>query len=114
MLTLSKNIRFEAPCRIELHGLKAEFRCVFRLLPIDELDALQKSNPTARAFVDAVLVDWVFGDVQDDDGQPLTYSPENVDKLLNVPGAPVALVEGFYRGYEKATEGNSAAPSAGS
>jgi hypothetical protein len=114
MLILSDDIRFESQCEINLNGFKADFRGIFVLLPNDQVDELIKEGLVSKDVARKVLVDWVFGDVMDPAGQPVPFSPENLEKLLNRPGAPLAIVKGFFKGYESATAGNSAAPSAGS
>lgn len=114
MLTLSDDIRFESLCKINLKAYKAEFRAIFKLLPEDQVDALLKQNLEAKEFARRVLVDWVFGDVKNAADEPLTFSPEALEQLLNRPGVPMAIFKGFMDGYTPATEGNSDAPSAGS
>ncbi len=114
MLTLSDDIRFESECKIDLKAFKADFRGIFRLLPDDQVDALLKQNLPSKDFARRVLVDWVFGDVKNPAGEPVTFSPESLEQVLNWPGAPMAIVRGFFKGYQEATEGNSEAPSAGS
>lgn len=114
MLTLSDDIRFESLCQINLQGFKADFRGIFVLLPNDQVDQLLKEGMTSKDLARKVLVDWVLGDVTDAACQPVSFSAENLERLLNRPGVPQAIVDAFFWGYESATEGNSAAPSAGS
>lgn len=121
MLKIDPHQTFEATASITLQALQASFGVRCRFLHIDELDALRQQwvgkpatedQPAVppqisdRQFIDAWLVGFC-DDVQDKKGQPLTFTPENVTQLLNVPGAKVAVIDAFFLGYERAEEKNS-------
>lgn len=118
MLKLDPNLTFEATARIALHGVQGDFRVRCRLLGVAQLEQLQEQQAagtiTPREFVDAWLVGWADGEVCDPEGRALPFTPANVGALLNVPGAPVALVRAFYSGYDEAVEKNSEPLRAGS
>ena len=111
MLRLTDHIEFEATATIRLKGLKSSFKVLCRLLPTDELQALQdkqaKGELTPAQFVQTFVVGWPKGQVRDAADNEVPFSDAALGKLLTVPGAPVALVRAFYAGYEEATEGNS-------
>lgn len=112
MLRLDPNLTFDARARIALGGLTADFGVRCRLLDVEQLERLQEQQASgaidSREFIAAWLVGWAEGEVCDADGTPLPFTPGNLDALLRMPGAAVALVRAFYSGYDEATEGNSA------
>jgi hypothetical protein len=118
MLQLSADVRFTTTARIKLKGLKAEFEVECLLLPPDEVEALRaqmaENKLTLADFIKRWLVGWPEGQVADKAGQAVPFSDAAVAELLRVPGAPMALVNAFYDGYDQATEGNSAPLPAGS
>lgn len=118
MLRLQATTTFDAVARINLKGLKAEFTVTFRLVPTDELKALQEQQQAGTLkpedFVAAVAVGWPAGAVCNSKDLPLTFSLETLSAVQAVPGATLAMIRAFYSGYDEATEGNSAPLPAGS
>lgn len=118
MLKIDSNIRFETTAHISLKGLKTSFTVECLLLHTDRLEELRqlqaKGEVDTLNFTLAWLVGWPAGQVQDADGKDVPFSYDAVAKLLQVPGAPLALLKAFYDGYDEATEGNSAPLPAGS
>ena len=136
MLIVDHNITFEATASINLEALQASFGVFCRLLPVDELDSAYKRwvgepaqyakvepfelvrpevapSLTDRQFIDMFLVGFA-DDVRASDGTPLEFTPDNVSRMLNIPGARIAVIDAFLRGYEKAEEKNSEPLPAGS
>lgn len=74
-----------------------EFTAVFRLVPPEEIDELaKKTGPEYdRAFLHASLKGWE--DVAGADGQPLPYTPENVDLLARIPYLVRAVDRAYFR-----------------
>jgi hypothetical protein len=128
MLKINPHQTFEATATINLKALQASFGIVCKLLPIDALDALREqwigkppteteagTQPTMndRAFI----AHWLVGfapDVLDENDQPLPFTQDNVDLLLQQPGAKVAVINAFFDGYEQAEAKNSGTPPGGS
>lgn len=110
MLRLEE-ITFTTQADIRLKAFSASFQVVCKLLPTDRLRdieaGLRNGTVTTEQFVDEFHVGWPEGEVQAADGQALEPTPENMQRLRARPGALVALVEAFYKGYDRATEGNS-------
>ncbi len=111
MLRLEDDIRFTTTANIALKGFKASFAVECKLLPTDRLReieaAMQSGAMSAESFVAEFHTGWPEGQVLDAEGNPLPVTPESLAKLRAKPGAVVALVEAFYAGYDRATEGNS-------
>lgn len=118
MLKLAPHYVFTTQAEIALNGLQARFGVHCRLLPLDELLALQerqaKGEINGEQFINAWLHGWAEDEVRGADDAPLPFTPENLARLLNVPGAPLALIRAFYAGYDEAVEKNSAPLPAGS
>lgn len=142
MLKIDPHLTFEATATINLNALQASFGVRCKLLHIDHLEALRQAwagtpaelspvdpaHPdvprtvvkpavaptlTDRQFIDS----WLAGfapDVMDADGEPLPFTPENLTLLLNTPGAKLAVIDAFFRGYEEAETKNLPTPPAGS
>lgn len=134
MLKIDPHQTFETTATINLKALKASFGIKCRFLHIDRLDELRKKwtgTPAVQAraatdiepAVNAVpavpptmndrefIDSWLIGfadDVLGTDDQPLPFTPENVTKLLSMPGAKMAVINAFFSGYEEAEEKNSA------
>lgn len=142
MLKIDPHMTFEATATIDLNALQATFGVRCKFLHIDRLNALRKGwsgTPPELAPVDSAAPDalrkllkpavaptlsdrefidfWLVGfadDVMDAEGNPLPFSPDNVTKLLDVPGAKIAVINAFFRGYEEAETKNLKTPPAGS
>lgn len=118
MLRIEEEITFDTPARIALKGLQAEFTLTCRLLDVEHLKALQErqrqGQMSPQEFASTIVVGWPAGQVVAADGAALPYSEANLQRLQGVPGATVAIIRAFYAGYDEATEGNCAPPSAGS
>jgi len=71
-----------------------------------------KPTLTNGEFINGFLVG--FGDdVVGADDRPLPFTPENVKRLLNQPGAVDAVITAFLSGYAEEEAKNSVPPSAG-
>jgi hypothetical protein len=118
MLRIDPDIKFTTTVRINLVALQATFDIECLLLDTETLHEHQQAQAegkmTAAEFVDTWLTGWPDGQVAAADGTPLKYSPAAVAGLLRTPGALIAMIQAFYKGYDEATEGNSAPLPAGS
>lgn len=116
MLRLSDDLRFTVPVKINLNGLKADFKMHCRLIDSEKLDEMQKAQAEGRMTPGEFIAAWLVGwdDVIDDAGNPVPFNAPNLGRLVRLPYAPVAMVRAFYFGYEEATEGNSGPLPAGS
>ncbi len=139
-LKIDPHQTFEATPEINLEGFKASFGIKCKLLDLDALSVLQKQwngvpavyadpandiakgvapitpriEPTIedREFIDAWLVGFA-ADVVGADDQPLPFTPDNVTILLKTPGAKMAVINAFFKGYQQAEAKNSVRPLAG-
>lgn len=118
MITLVPYVTFLAPVTVNLVGHKAACNLRLRLLPDDEVEALQKAvkdgEKTGADFAAAVLDGWPDGEVQTENGEELEDTPKYIADLLRMPGMTAAVINAFWTGYQEATEGNSAPLPAGS
>lgn len=132
MIKIDPNQTFEATATINLNALQASFGVKCRFLHIDRLDELRKQwtgepavlardatdtepavaakpavPPTMsdREFIDSFLVDFA-DDVKGADDERLPFTPENVTLLLATPGAKIAVINAFFKGYGEAEEKN--------
>jgi len=128
MLKIDDTITFEATARINLKALQASFGIRCKLLDIEALDALREQwigkratetetavPPTLhdRQFIDHWLVGFAPDVTLGADGAPAEFTPENVSRLLAMPGAKQAVLNAFFDGYAEAEQGNSAPSRAG-
>lgn len=118
MIKLDPQMTFMAPISVNLVGFQAEFHVNLFLLPTDQVEVLQEQvkagQKTGLDFAREVLAGWPDGAVGDTSGNALSATPDNVQQLLRMPGVPSAVINAFWRGYDEATEGNSAPLPAGS
>lgn len=117
MLRIDDNLTFTRRVKINLVGLQAEFDAHLRLLPADEVEAMQKDVAEGRMsgldFARRVLAGWPDGAVGNAAGEPMPPDEAGIAALLRMPGVPAAVIRAFWGGYDEATEGNSAPPPAG-
>ena len=110
MLKIDPDHSFEAIAHISLQGLQASFGVRCRLLALDRLQELQAAQEAGtigpQEFVQAWLLGWT-DEVRDAAGEAMPFNPQNLARLLQVPGAAVAMTRAFYSGYQEAEEKNS-------
>jgi hypothetical protein len=98
MFKIAVDPTYVAPVKGELAGgTPFEFEAVFRRLTNSELGALNdkvRAGMSDAEVVGRVLAGW--NHVQNDDGEPLAFTPENLFRLLNVAGVQAAVIEAFY------------------
>lgn len=98
MFKIAVDPTYVAPVRGELAGGESfEFEAVFRRLANSELLALNekvRGGMSDAEVVGRVLAGW--NAVQDENGEPLAFTPENLFRLLNVAGVQAAVIEAFY------------------
>lgn len=84
---------------------REHFRATFRVLPTDEA-ALHDLGTAegSTGFLRAILVS--MDDLIGADDQPLPYSDQVRDELLQVPFVRAALVRTYLAAIQKAAEGN--------
>ena len=85
----------------EEQSLKASYR----VIGDDKLGAFDMSDTAQmKECLRAILVR--LDDVTGADDQPLTYSDEVREQLIDLPFVRLALVKGYYRGVYSTTLGN--------
>lgn len=114
MFVLEQSPTFQAPVRLSIMPSAGgqrqvmEFTAVFARLSQDQLDSLGRRSVAEkwsdRRLAEELLRGWGT-DVTAND-QPLPYTPENREAVLNVAGCGAAVCSAFYAALPKAAEGN--------
>ncbi len=80
--------------------------CTFRALPLDEAAAeLEADGETPRApLLQRVLTGWEG--VQDETGEPLPCTPDNIARLIRIGYVGSVIVEAYFRALTGRTEKN--------
>jgi hypothetical protein len=82
------------------------FSATFRVLPLAEVEDFDLSTPEGTtSFLHAIIVE--LHDIVDEAGNPLSYSDEVRDAVLQIPYARRALNDEYLSSIAKAREGNS-------
>ena len=77
---------------------KARFKLEFAMLGQAEIDRVLAAGPAAADpdLMRRVIVGWPQGEICDEQGNPLPFSDENKEKLLDKPYARTAAVDGYF------------------
>jgi hypothetical protein len=91
-----------------------KLRTLFRVLPLDEVTALDQGDGTGRVGVEAILERAVLGfrDLVDEKGKPLDGFGDWRGKLLQLPHVRMALLRGYSAAVTRVSLGNSASSAA--
>jgi hypothetical protein len=81
---------------------KSTFNAEFKRCGMDEIEELKKVPQ--KEVLQQVLVGWT--DLLDDDNKPVDFNDSNVNALLNISPALIALGESFWSALFKAREKN--------
>ncbi|MBY0240757.1 MAG: hypothetical protein K2X55_15710 [Burkholderiaceae bacterium] len=81
---------------------KSDFMAEFKRVSFDDLDDLRKMPQ--KEVLQQVLVGW--SGLVDEHNQGVSFNPVNVDVLLAIPQAFLALADGFWNSIYKAKEKN--------
>jgi hypothetical protein len=109
MFKLSANPRYSWPVSVEIPADggtydEAAFTVVFRRGTVEEYQALYKRMETGELnFVDAakeVVLGW--DEVVDDGGEPIAFTPQALDGMLQVP----RVAEAIFWAYIRSASGN--------
>jgi len=84
--------------KFETHRIVATFRA----LPIDEASAALQAE--GEPLLQRVVLGW--DGVQDESGEPLPCTPENVSRLIRIGYVGSALTEAYFRALPGRTEKN--------
>jgi hypothetical protein len=93
---------FKSPVEFNLPGdgepIVAVFVAEFKRLPQSRIDAIvtRTEKITDDALVREVLDGW-DDEIKDAEGKPLPFTPENLDRVLEVNGVRKALAAAFVR-----------------
>lgn len=93
----AKTVKWPTTVNIPRDGgrtTKATFNATFKLLEQDELDAIMQDGGD-REIGCAVLADWEG--VANADGEPLAFSEEARDELMNIPYIRTAIVGAYFQ-----------------
>lgn len=94
--------------------IEQRLRTRFRVLPLDELTALDQGDGTGRAGVEAILERAVIGfsGLVDEKGETLDGFGAWRGKLLQLPHVRIALLRGYAAAVARVSLGNSASSAA--
>ena len=103
MFTLKKDLTFRQPVRVRPPGAidepAQEFTAILRQLPVSRLAALAAGGGSLdelQATLREVLVGW--DGVVDETGEPVPFSAERAQELLEIPAVLRALAEAMATG----------------
>lgn len=80
-------------------------KVTYQVIGDDRLATFNTSDTEQMKAMLRVIV-FAMDDVADADGQPMTYSDELREQLIDLPYVRMALVKGYYRGVYSSTLGN--------
>jgi len=81
------------------------FKATYKLLTGEELSAFDTTTPPGmQAFLQAAVVG--VSDIQDDQGQPIPYSNDLRDRLIDIPPIMNALFNAYVSACAGARAGN--------
>jgi len=106
MLRIDKDPAFRTVVTVKLPGEEQEsFRARFRVLGLAEQETFELGSAEgATGFLRRVLFDGE--DIAGADNQPLVWSDELRDRLIDLPHIRSALVRAYFEGVASAREGN--------
>lgn len=106
MLRIDKDPKFWTPVTVKLPGESSEtFKAHFRVLGLTEQETYDLGTPEgATRFLTAALEGGQ--DIAGADGEPLAWSHELRDRLIDLPHIRSGLVRAYFEGVASAREGN--------
>lgn len=87
--------------RFETHRFTARFQA----LPLDEAASAMDGQEPREPLLERVLVGW-GEDVQDEAGEPLPFTAENLKRLVRIGYVGAALTEAYFRAITGRVEKN--------
>lgn len=118
MFTITDDPQFEEDVTVETPNgtgwITQKLRTRFRVLPLDEVTALDQGDGTGKAGIEAILERAVVGfrDLTDESGSTLDGFAEWRGKLLQLPHVRMALLRGYSTAVARVGLGNSASSAA--
>lgn len=109
MFKTSTERRFTARCKafVPVNGGHREepFKANFRLLDSERVEDFDLTTKVGTDdFLRAVIVD--LDEIGDAEGNPMPYSEELRDQIINDPPARLALIRGYFDNVGKGRKGN--------
>ncbi len=106
MFRLERNFIFERKINLALpSGEQQDFLCSFRLL--DEecfAQQLADENDPDRAILENAIVGWKG--IENNEGKNYNFSPQNLQRLLELPFVKRALTRAYVEGIKGSLEKN--------
>lgn len=106
-LASEPTFRHKLRARVPIDGGHREetFEVTYRVLTVEKIADFNLTTPEGTTgFLKAVLVE--LHDIADAQGNPVDYSDEVRDAVLNLPYARSAIVSGYFDGVAGARKGN--------
>lgn len=103
MFCIDQNPSYTAPVAVKMPGDKGKFTTVkfnarFKRVSLTEFEALnaaiREKTMTDAQLIDEVLVGW--GDVENKNGEPVEFTPENLEVLLDIFPVRPSIVQAFF------------------
>lgn len=109
MFVLSKKASFSWPVKIKVpvdNGKHEEKKIslVFKYMTKSALKELINTAKSDDEFCKEIIVGWK--DVQDESGNPLEFSAENLALVLDIPAMDKAIAEAYLKSYDQAATKN--------
>ena len=76
------------------HTTKATFNAQFRIIDQDEFSGIYDQKGTDRDLISRVCVGW-DQTVCDESGEPIPFSEEALDSMVNIPYVRTAMVKAY-------------------
>lgn len=102
MFVLKAETEFDWPVKVKVpedgKHVVHEFTCRFRLIDAERMKALTEAGDAeaARSLLGEAIVGW-GNDVADEDGKPIPFSSEALDRMLHVDYVFVAIAEAYHK-----------------
>lgn len=108
-LATEPTFRHKLRARVPVNGGHQEesFEVTYRVLTVEQIAEFDLVNADAERtgdFLRRVIVE--LHDISDAQGNPVEYSDEVRDAVLNLPYARSAIVQGYFDGVAGARKGN--------
>jgi len=106
-LTSEPTFKHKVRARVPVNGGHQDetFEVSYRVLTIEQIREYDLSDPDGTTgFLKAVIRE--LHDIADAHGQPVEYSDDVRDAVLNLPYARSAIVNGYFEGIAGARKGN--------
>jgi hypothetical protein len=106
-LASEPTFRAKLSARVPIDGgsRRETFEATYRVLTIEKIAEFDLTTPEGTtAFIKAALVE--LHDIADEQGNPVEYSDQVRDQVINLPYARSAITQGYFDAVAGARKGN--------